>query len=181
MSTDRLVDGNARGTDLLIRELHPDEWALFRDFRLAALQATPGVYGTRYDEAVTRPESQWRSTVRGTSNQSFGIFDRGSLIAITSVFTWVEDPTGETAILASSFILESHRGRGLSRMLYDARLHWITARPQFKRVVVGHRLSNEPSRRANQHYPFRTFRRESHAWPDGTVEDEVYYEMRIRD
>jgi GNAT superfamily N-acetyltransferase len=165
--------------DLLIRELHPDEWQLFRDFRLAALQATPGVYGTRYEEAVGRSEEQWRNTVRGASNQSFGLFDRGKLVAITSVFTWAEDASGETAILASSFILDTHRGRGLSRMLYDARLEWIRARAHFKRVVVGHRLSNEASRRANQHYPFRPFRRESHAWPDGTVEDEVYYEMRI--
>ena len=64
-------------------------------------------------------------------------------------------------------------------MLYDARLTWLRGRSDFKRVVVGHRLSNEASRRANQHYPFREFRRVPHAWPDGAVEDEVFYEMML--
>lgn len=166
-------------TAITIRELHPDEWEIFRDLRLAALRAARGVYGSRYEDAVKRTEAVWRHTVRGERNQSFGLFDGTRMIGITSVFQWDEDASGETAILASSFILPDYRGRDLSRMLYDARLAWLRGRSDFRRVVVGHRLSNEASRRANQHYPFQEFRREPHAWPDGTVEDEVFYEMML--
>jgi len=166
-------------TAITIRELDPDEWESFRDFRLAALKASPGVYGSRYDDAVTRDEAAWRRTVRGDHNQSFGLFDGKRLIGITSVFRWDEDPGGETAILASSFILPEYRGRDLSRMLYDVRLEWLRGRSDFRRVVVGHRLSNEASRRANQHFSFTEFRRVPHAWPDGAVEDEVFYEMML--
>ena len=165
--------------NLMIRELVPDEWQLFRDFRLAALKAAPGLYGTRYDEALQRSEAGWRETISGPSNQSFGLFDGNMLVGITSVFTWAEDPSGATAMLASSFIAPSHRRRGLSRMLYEARFAWIRQHKQFTRVIVGHRLSNEPSRRANQHYDFVEFRRGTHEWPDGTTEDEVFYEMKI--
>ena len=166
-------------TAITIRELDPDEWETFRDLRLTALQAARGVYGSRYEDAVKRTEAVWRHTVRGERNQSFGLFEGTRLIGITSVFRWDEDPSGETAILASSFILPAYRGRDLSRLLYDARLDWLRRRGDFKRVIVGHRLSNEASRGANQHYAFREFRREPHAWPDGTVEDEVFYEMML--
>jgi len=162
-----------------IRELDPDEWEIFRDLRLTALIAAPGVYGSRHEDAVKRTEAVWRHTVRGEHNQSFGLFDGAPLIGITSVFRWDEDSSGRTAILASSFIVPEYRGRNLSRLLYDARFEWLRRRPSFTRVVVGHRLSNEPSRRANQRYPFREFRRVPHIWHDGVSEDEVFYEMSL--
>ncbi len=162
-----------------IRAFHPDEWEQFRDVRLAALKATPGVYGTHYEDALRRTEEAWRATVSGPSNQSFGLFDGKTLIGITSVFAWDEDPSGRTAILASSFIEDSYRRSGLSRMLYDARIAWIKQHGQFTRIVVGHRASNEASRRANQHYGFIEFRRAAHRWPDGATELEIYYEMLI--
>jgi len=166
-------------TAITVRELHPDEWEIFRDLRLAALLDARGVYGSRHEDAVKRTEAVWRHTVRGEHNQSFGLFDGARLIGITSIFRWDEDPSGQSAILASSFILPEYRGRDLSRLLYDARLQWLRGRRDFKRVVVGHRLSNEASRRANQHYPFREFRRVPHTWPDGATEDEVFYEMML--
>ena len=166
-------------TQVVARAFAPDEWECFRDFRLFALQATPAVYGTRYEDAVQRTEEAWRATVSGPFNQSFGLFDGDTLIGITSVFRWDEDPSGETATLASSFILEAYRGQKLSRLLYEVRLAWIRQQKHFKRVVVGHRLSNEASRRANQHFGFVQFRRAPHTWPDGTIEDEIYYEMTL--
>jgi L-amino acid N-acyltransferase YncA len=181
--SDGSTDTNSPAMTMTIRALGGDEWQQFRDLRLAALKAVPGVYGTRYEDALSRTEAVWRSTVRGPSNQSFGLFDDQvdgqALVGITSVFTWDEDPTGRTAILASSFIMDAYRGRHLSRMLYDVRIAWIRAHGQFTRIVVGHRASNEPSKRANQHYGFVQFRRAPHVWPDGTTEDEIFYEMKI--
>ena len=127
-----------------------------------------------------RPE-QWQETIRGQSHQAFGLFDGHRLIGMVASFTWRNDPTGQTAVLAMSFILPENRGRGLSRLLYEARLDWIRAQPQFTRVVVSHRASNEASRRANQRHGFRLTGREPHTWPDGTTEDEIWYELRIRE
>lgn len=164
---------------ITIRELDPDEWEVFRDMRLAALAAAPGVYGSRHEAMAARTELVWRNNVRGEHNQSFGLFDGPRLIGITSVFRWDEDSDGKTAILASSYILPAYRGRSLSRLLYDARFDWLRRHQGFTRVVVGHRLSNEASRRANQHYGFREFRRVPHLWNDGVTEDEVFYEMYL--
>jgi RimJ/RimL family protein N-acetyltransferase len=78
-----------------------------------------------------------------------------------------------------SFIIPEYRGRGLSQLLYEARLNWIRARSQFRRVVVYHRESNESSRRANQRFGFSVLQRASRKWPDGATEDEVLYELKI--
>jgi RimJ/RimL family protein N-acetyltransferase len=164
---------------ITIRRFDPSEWRLFREFRLAALKAAPGVFATAYEEALARSPEEWRDTICGPDHQVFGLFDGQSLIGITAAFTSREDPSGETALLAMSFIIPEYRGRGLSRLLYDARLDWIRAQPQFRRVVVGHRASNEVSRRANQHYGFVPIERNHRVWPDGSSEDEIQYELLI--
>ena len=166
-------------TSTLIRPFESEEWEIFRDFRLAALKASPGVFSVSYEESAAFPPERWKDSIKGPAHQVFGLFDGPHLIGITAVFSQREDPTGQTALLAMSFILPSHRGRGLSRSLYDARLAWIRAQPQFRRVRVSHRASNEVSRRANQRYGFTPVEKLATTWPDGTTEEEVFYEMSI--
>jgi RimJ/RimL family protein N-acetyltransferase len=164
---------------VIIRALEPSEWEVFRDFRLGSLKAAPGVFATTYDAAAMWSPEDWQAEAKGPDHQVFGLFDEKHLIGITAAFTYRGDPTGQTALLAMSFILPSYRGRGLSRMFYDARLAWIGAQPQFRRVLVSHRESNEASRRANQWHGFVRTTKAPHTWPDGETEDEIFYELQI--
>ena len=164
---------------ITIRPFDPNEWPLFKEFRLQALEAAPGVFATSYEEAAARSPQEWQATINGHDHEVFGLFDGESLIGITAVFTSRDDPSGQTAILAMSFILPEYRGRGLSRLFYEVRIEWIRRQPQFKRVIVSHRASNEASRRANQHYGFVATGRKPHVWPDGETEDEITYELVI--
>ena len=164
----------------IIRPFEPSEWEAFRDFRLKALQSQPGAFSSSYESERQLPDERWQDYMRRDSAQQvFGLFDGVRLIGITAAFRYRGDPTGETAILAMSYIEPEYRGRGLSRLLYEARLDWVRAQPHFKRVVVGHRESNERSKRANQHFGFRYTDRESRTWPDGLTEDELNYELLI--
>jgi RimJ/RimL family protein N-acetyltransferase len=80
-----------------------------------------------------------------------------------------------------SYLLPEYRGRGLSSAFYEARLAWLRERPRYTSVVVSHRQSNEPSRRANQRFGFVPVGSVPTQWPDGTVEDEATYELRLGD
>lgn len=169
------------GASCHIRPLDRADWEIFRELRLHALKTEPGKFASTHDAEATLPPEEWQETITGSPPyQVFGLFDGERLIGITAAFTWREDPTGETALLAMSFIREEYRGRGLSRLLYEARLGWIRQQPKFKRIVVSHRESNEISRAANQRHGFVAFKRVPHEWPDGTTEDEIFYELRIR-
>ena len=165
---------------VIIRALEPSEWEAFREFRLTSLKASPGVFSFSYDQATAQSPQDWRTAIKGDDHQVFGIFDDERLVGVTGAFSYEGDPTGQTAVLVMSFILPSHRRRGLSRMLYEARLAWILAHPKFRRVLVAHRKSNEASRRANQRHGFRLTHTVSHVWPDGETGDEVFYELELR-
>jgi len=153
---------------------------MFKNFRLMALKVNPESFASSYADEVTKTPEEWQDTVQGSDHQVFGLFENEDLIGITACFTWREDPAGETALLAMSFVKPEFRDRGLSRLLYEGRLDWIRSRKQFKRVVVSHRLSNDISRRANQRHGFVFTGRIPRKWPDGSREDEAFYEMRLK-
>jgi len=157
--------------------MEPEDWLAVRQMRLEALRSSPGVYALSYDDVSAWTAEYWQGEIKGDDHQVFGLFDGKELIGITAVFTWRGDASGQTALLAMSYIAPDYRGRGLSKKLYEARLNWIMEQPQFTKVMVGHRASNEISMRANQRHGFVPTQRITTTWPDGTVEDEIVYEL----
>lgn len=166
-------------SSITIRALDPDEWRMLRDFRLHALRASPGAFALSYEECATWSAEQWQAGMSAPTHQIFGLFDGTRLVGITGVFTRREDPSGQTALLVMSYIEPAYRGRGLSDMLYRARLDWIRASGRFHTVHVSHRASNEASRRANQRHGFVKTGAEPFTWPDGATEDEIHYELTL--
>jgi hypothetical protein len=71
--------------DIQIRPLSVSKWSLFKDFRLAALKSTPGMFATSFDEASARCPAAWKASIAGPNHQVFGLFDGTRLIGITGV------------------------------------------------------------------------------------------------
>ena len=173
--------GSVHGmNDIQIRPLRASEWSTFKDFRLAALKSAPGMFATSYEEASARSPESWREIIAGPSHQAFGLFDGTRLIGITGVFGGRED-SDDAAFLVMSFIVPEYRRCGLSSMLYQARLDWIRMRGKFKRAVAAMRASNEASQRACRHFGFTCIDRAPRTWPDGATEDELIYELQLKD
>jgi RimJ/RimL family protein N-acetyltransferase len=165
---------------LFIRALEPEEWEAFREVRLQGLKEHPGSFFSNFAAEEKYGPEKWQELVRGPAHQVFGLFDGERLAGVTAAFPFRDDPSGETAQLGMSFIRQEYRGQKLTGLFYKARLDWIRAQPQFKRVVVSHRASNEASRRAIVRHGFFETRRVARTWPDGVTEDEWIYELKIR-
>ena len=169
-------------SEVALRELTVADWPALRALRLRALQSEPGVFFTPYAREVEHEEAAWRALATGdAAHQVFGLFDAGKLVGMSGVFRDRDDPSGRTAVLGMSYIVPEHRGAGLVARLYAARIAWARARPEFVRAIVGHRRSNEPSRRAILRSGFIWTGSRPHHWPDGSDEEYVAYEMVLRD
>ncbi len=147
-----------------------------------ALRTEPGRFFSALGDETGHGDEHWMQLAAGDEkHQLFGLFDGEQLVGISGVFVDRNDPTGRTASLGMSYILPAYRGRGLVARLYEARLAWARARPKFFRAVVGHRASNEPSRRAIVRCGFTWTETKPYSWPDGTDEEHVGYELLLRD
>jgi RimJ/RimL family protein N-acetyltransferase len=164
-----------------LRALAGDDWAALRRIRLHALRTEPGLFFRRIDDEADLGDDAWIALASGDdAHQLFGLFEGAELVGISGVFTDRDDPTETTASLGMSYLLPAYRRRGFGSRLYQARLAWAAARPKFMRAAVGHRRSNEASRRAIARFGFRWTRNEPHVWPDGETEDDVCYELPLR-
>ena len=139
----------------------------------------PDVFLSSYADQADQPEEYWRETLDQKGKCVFGLFDSDKPIGITAVFTKREDPSGQTGILAMSYIAEPYRRMGLSKLLYEARIGWALKHLPWTKLVVSHREGNEASRRANQAFGFQLDSKKAIKWPDGSEDEEWNYSLDL--
>jgi RimJ/RimL family protein N-acetyltransferase len=165
---------------IYIRQLTGDDWRQLSQVRLKALQNDPLVFGSNYAKESQLTEAEWRSWLQSNDSAIFMIFENEMPIGMTGVSVFRDDPTRKTAIFWGSWLEPSAREKGLSKLMYEARLDWAKAHPTIERIIVSHRASNLASKYANQKHGFVFTRTHEKVWADGAVEDEVCYELYIK-
>ena len=163
---------------IAIRRLRPDEWQDFRRIRLASLAADPGAFVRTAEEENARPESHWSEMLESDDGAVFGLYEGPALVGISAVFVDRAIPTRDTAVLGMTWLHPDHRGKGLSRPIFERRIAWARDK-RVARIAVSHRDGNEPSRRAILAHGFRPIGHALHRWPDGAEVDKLDYELVI--
>ena len=159
-----------------IRQLIVEEFISYKQMRLEALKNEPGMFGNSHTFESGFTDQQWMERIINPNGACFGLYADKELIGITSIIIDKEKP--DEAHMTQSYIRKAHRGIGLSKMLYQARIEWATQK-NLKRLTIGHKESNVVSKNANQHFGFKYSHEEMRNWPDGSVEPMVYYELKI--
>ncbi len=162
-----------------IRKFEEEDWEIFKKIRLKALQSDPGVFGSNYQQEAGMPDDYWHDLIKD-QNARFGVFNDGEIIGMTGIAIYRDDPTGKTAILWGSWLKPDFRGKGISDQMYKARIAWAENHPVCERIIVSHRASNLASKHANQKHGFIFTHRKIREWPDGTTEDELFYELKVK-
>ncbi|MCB9676746.1 MAG: GNAT family N-acetyltransferase [Alphaproteobacteria bacterium] len=159
-----------------IRRLVPEDHALYREVRLRALATDPQVFGSTLERESALPDPHWRARLADPDFAIYGIFEGDAIVGMTGIAIRSDDPA--SANLWGSWLAPEARGRGLSRVMYRARLDWAVERG-LARVTVSHRRSNVRSMQANQRFGFVLSHAAERTWPDGTVEDELFYALAL--
>jgi RimJ/RimL family protein N-acetyltransferase len=163
-----------------IRQLTEADWRLLAEIRLKALRSDPLVFGSNFEAESKFTEADWRSRLQSKDSAIFMLFAHETPIGMTGVSIFREDLTNKTAIFWGSWLDPEFRRRGLSNLMYAARLEWAKAHPTVERIIVSHRASNIASKFANQKHGFVFTRTHEKIWVDGKTEDEVCYELKLK-
>lgn len=154
-----------------------DNWQEFKAIRLQAVGDRPDVFLSSYETTLAQPDNYWIDTLTSLDGAVFGLYDGATIIGLTGVFRYRESPQ-DTAILGMSYIDPAYRGRGLSRMFYEARINWARAQDGIIRVIVSHRAGNDASRAANQAFGFVSTGQSTKIYGDGQEAINHEYELR---
>lgn len=159
-----------------IKKFSADDVAAYKAIRLEALQNDPGMFGNSYELEATFTEIQWLERVEYPGTGRFGLYAGDELIGITGIIT--EHYEYGIAYMTQSYIRRQYRGKGLSRLLYEARFSWAKEN-NIRQLIIGHRSDNRASQFANQRYGFIYTHSEEKAWPDGVIADMRYYKLDL--
>jgi len=162
---------------IYIRVLKVEDWEIFRDIRLYALKTCPEVYSGAYEVALKRTDQEWKDLLSDDDKCIFGLFCEEKIIGITGIFTCQTNSVN--AVLVMTFIHENYRGRGLSALIYKARMDFAVQRRNWRKITVSHREGNEPSRRAMLRHGFQYIGKEKGVWPDGSEDWDHMYELDL--
>lgn len=161
-----------------IKPFKAEDVNAYKFMRLEALRLEPGNFGNSFQLESMFPDQQWMGRVTNPNGVCYGLYAGKELIGITSIIiTNTENPA--EAYLTQSYIRKDYRNQGLSKMLYEERIKWAKAR-ELKKLIVGHRESNQSSKYANQKFGFKYTHQENRVWPDGTAEPMLYYELILK-
>lgn len=159
-----------------LRQLTPDDWPLYRDLRLEALRKHPAFFSPSRDE-TNFSESDWRARLSNPNSATFGLFSGSEMIGLTGIVREGNDPSSTTALLVSSYLQREFRGKGLSKLFFDARIQWAEVQGDIKTLILEHRDDNLPSQRAHAKFGFEMIGSEEQTWPDGAVRPSLKYQL----
>ena len=135
------------------------------------------MFGNSYAMEAAYPEENWAQRCTNPGCAIFGLYANDELIGITGIIQNAENP--EEGYMTQSYIRRAHRGQKLSGLLYEARIAWARSNG-IGRLIISHKATNHASKAANQRFGFCYTHSESRTWPDGSTEDNLFYELILK-
>jgi len=169
----------ANATDITVRAARPSDWMSVRTLCLESCEEPP-LYLTRNESWASNGQDDWVEYSVGPEHAIFLLFDLSisplEAIGKARISAANEDPT--TAVADGIYIRPAYRGLGLSKLLWQARIHWARCN-HFQRVTTIHHLSNVRSMRSIAAQGFVETERIEHDSTHEAKEPEVGYELRL--
>ncbi|WP_068397663.1 GNAT family N-acetyltransferase [Pedobacter cryoconitis] len=159
-----------------LQRLLPAQWEDYKSIRLEALQTNPAMFGSSYLKESAYSQGEWVSFLENDKRAIFALYAMEALIGLTGVILDKDEATN--AVLFASFIKPEYRGKGLTKLFYQARIDWAQSK-NCKLITVSHRAGNEISKAANQRFGFKYVNSKNVDWPDGTYADELFYSLQL--
>jgi len=98
---------------LKVTQLSPDDWKLFRDIRLEALQEDPAAFAGTYAEEAIIKEELWRDHIK---NMWFAVIDN-QVVGMAGLLRDTGSAGNHRAQLVSCYVKLSFRSQGIGKAL----------------------------------------------------------------
>ena len=138
-----------------IVQLSPQDWQLFRQIRLEALQDSPQAFGSSYSFMASQPDSFWQNRLSSaaTGQDSWLLFARINERIVGMIGAYIPEGSPIPRVV-SVYVTPEYRRTGVSRGLMDAILNVLKQKGSFQIVELGVMHDQEAALRLYRRYGF---------------------------
>jgi ribosomal protein S18 acetylase RimI-like enzyme len=110
----------------VIRRVRPDDGALLKSVRLAALADTPSAFASTYAAEVSLPDAHWdvRAAVGAAGTASASFFAVSGELVVGIVGGYRPDEAGRSVELVSMWVSPARRRAGVAAALVETVVDW---------------------------------------------------------
>lgn len=107
-----------------VHDIGPDDWKLWRELRLAALEEAPYAFGSQLADWIDAPEQRWRERLSEPNAHQVIVSIDGTPVGLAGGFRAEEPGVAE---LVSMWVAPAGRGRGVGDVLMTTIEDWARA------------------------------------------------------
>lgn len=117
-----------RGSGILIRRAHAEEWQALRALRLEALARAPHAFSSTLAHEQALSDNDWRARAALNAGDEKPCFVGEEDGALCGMAVGASGPAPDQAWLMGMYVVEAARGRGLGAALVEAVARWAIRR-----------------------------------------------------
>jgi ribosomal protein S18 acetylase RimI-like enzyme len=124
--------------NIQVMKLSPDEWQLFKQFRLESLLVEPQAFGSSYAEVIQRSDSHWQERLvkAQAGEKSWLLFAKENTRMIGMIGAYCTEE-GDVVEIVSPYVTKEKRKLGVATALMTALLAEIAKRDSIRKVTLG--------------------------------------------
>lgn len=123
--------------EIELRELTPDDAAVYWALRLRALREEPNAFGSSYEDSKDRPLAEVAKRLAGEGDDfALGAFENGSLVGIVTFHRQTGMKERHTANIFGMYVAREAQGKGVGGALLDALLARARTLPELEQIYL---------------------------------------------
>jgi ribosomal protein S18 acetylase RimI-like enzyme len=136
-----------------IKILTPEDWQLWKDFRLAALKDAPQSFGASYEEEAAWSDARLQEALKISA--IFAVFIDGVLCACAGFYRMNSLKTNHRGVLWGMYTKLEYRGQGCAHALMQTIIQH--ARKEVRQLHLSVVISNKEALQLYQKYGFKIY------------------------
>lgn len=135
-------------SNFTIKKLSAEDWEILKAIRIESVKVHNDVFAPSIDPELLS-DQEWKSRLSNPNSVSFVLLDGdGNAVGLTGIYM----PDPYVGHMVSTYINNENKGKGLSSMLYEARIEWAKNHPTLKKLILGQRQCNDAIRKVHQKF-----------------------------
>jgi len=117
-----------------IIKLAPEDWKIYKDLRLEALEKEPTAFGDSFAEASKRTDEDWKGKVAKSTSHIFVAREGEDCFGMTAFFQESGEKMKHIAYIWGVYVRESHRGQKVSKKLMQVLMDEVQKNKEITKI-----------------------------------------------